>query len=91
MRGRKWTYILRYKEGGILTIAGVVERGRMRWKIENEGVDTQRGQGYHLKHQFRKNYQAMKNHYYLIQIGHMIAQMMEAWEKIWYGIRQSWE
>ena len=24
----------------------------------------------------------MKNHYYLIQIGHMIAQVMEAWESL---------
>ncbi|MBQ6208046.1 MAG: hypothetical protein IJK52_13305 [Oscillospiraceae bacterium] len=33
----------------------------------------------------------MKNHYYLIQIGHMIAQIMDAWKSLWEGIRQSKE
>ena len=69
----------------------VVERGRMRWKIENEGFNTQKRQGYYLEHLYSKNYQGLKNHYYLIQIGHMIAQMLEAWERLWRGIRQSRE
>lgn len=76
---------------GKRNIQELVERGRMRWKIENEGFNTQKRQGYHLEHQYSKNYQALKNHYYLIQIGHMIAQMLEAWEKLWKGIRQSRE
>ncbi len=63
----------------------------MRWKIENEGFNTQKRQGYCLEHQYSKKYQGVKNHYYLIQIGHMIAQVMEAWEKIWRGIHQSIE
>ena len=33
----------------------------------------------------------MKNHYYLIQIGHMIAQIMDAWKALWEDIRQSKE
>ncbi len=33
----------------------------------------------------------MKNHYYLIQIGHMIAQILEAWEWLWEKNRQSME
>ena len=61
----------------------VAMRGRMRWKIENEGFNTQKRQGYHLEHLYSRNYQALKNHYYLIQIGHMIAQVMEAWKKVW--------
>lgn len=76
---------------GKRNITEVVERGRMRWKIENEGFNTQKRQGYHLEHLYSKNYQGLKNHYYLIQIGHMIAQMLEAWERLWRGIRQSRE
>lgn len=72
-------------------VAGLVERGRMRWKIENEGFNAQKRQGYHLEHQYSRNYQALKNHYYLIQIGHMIGQCMEAWEKIWKRVKQSKE
>lgn len=44
-----------------------------------------------LEHMYSRNYQAVKNHYYLIQIGHMISQIMEAWEKVWKGINQSRE
>lgn len=71
--------------------AGLVSEGRRRWKIENEGFNTQKRQGYNLEHLYSKNYQGIKNHYYLVQIGHMVSQVMEAWEKIWKSIRQSRE
>jgi len=51
--------------------------GRRRWKIENEGFNAQKSH-MGLEHLFSKNYTAMKNHYFLIQIGHMIAQFLEA-------------
>lgn len=66
-----------------------VERGRWRWKIENEGFNTQKKQGYNLEHRFSHDYQGMKNHYYLIQIGHMIAQIIEAWGTLWEKVKQS--
>lgn len=72
-------------------VRDVVERGRMRWMIENEGFNEQKRQGYNLEHQYSRNYQAMKCHYYLIQIGHMIAQLMEAWERLWKNVSQSQE
>ena len=65
--------------------------GRRRWKIENEGFNAQKNHGFFLSHLFSRNYQAMKNHYYLIQIGHMIAQIMDAWKALWEDIRQSKE
>ena len=52
--------------------------GRRRWKIENEGFNEQKNHGLGLEHMFSENYTAMKNHYFLIQIGHMIAQFLEA-------------
>jgi hypothetical protein len=53
----------------------VVFDGRRRWKIENEGFNTQKNGGYELEHLFSHDYTAMKNHYLCIQIGHMIAQI----------------
>ncbi len=76
---------------GKKNVAELVMRGRMRWKIENEGFNTQKRQGYHLEHQYSKKYQGVKNHYYLTQIGHMIAQVMEAWEWLWKKNKQSRE
>lgn len=68
-----------------------IEAGRRRWKIENEGFNTQKNGGYCLTHMYSRNYTAEKNHYYLIQIGHMISQIMELYEKIWKKIKQSRE
>jgi hypothetical protein len=54
-----------------------VEHGRRRWRIENEGFKIQKQHGYYLKHVFCENYNAMKIHYYLIQIAHAISQLLE--------------
>jgi len=72
-------------------VADLTERGRMRWRIENEGFNAQKKHGYYLEHLYSRNYQALKNHYYLIQIGHMIGQFLEAWERIWKKVKQSLE
>lgn len=69
----------------------LVEYGRRRWKIENEGFDIQKNHGNNLEHRYSKDYIAMKNHYYLIQIGHMIAQMIENWKKLWENTNVSME
>lgn len=147
-RRKKWKYILRYKEGSILSIhqeyqvlkrweknrqekpegvydyvtgidycgesINVIEREsaeekkeylfvmdlsiigrnvketveRGRWKIENEGFNTQKKRGDYLEHRFSHDYQGMKNHYYLIQIGYLIVQIIEAWETLWRKVKQ---
>jgi len=51
--------------------------GKRRWKIENEGFKVQKQHGYYLKHVFCKNYNAMKIHYQMIQIAHIISQLLE--------------
>lgn len=61
----------------------LVHSGRMRWKIENEGFNRQKNHGYALQHLYSHNNNAMKNHYYLIQIGHMISQLLEQGVKLW--------
>jgi hypothetical protein len=52
--------------------------GRLRWKIENEGFNTQKNGDYELEHKFcRKSYNALKNYYTLLQIAHAIIQLIE--------------
>jgi hypothetical protein len=52
--------------------------GRLRWKIENEGFNTQKCGGYQLEHKyFRKSYNGLKNYYTLLQIAHAINQFVE--------------
>ena len=65
--------------------------GRRRWAIENRGFNAQKNHGFNLEHLYSKNYNAMKCHYFLIQIGHMIAQIMDAWKSLWKGVRLSLE
>ena len=65
--------------------------GRRRWAIENEGFNTRKNHGYSLGHRFSHNYQVWKNLYYLIQTGHMISQIIEAWAKQWEKVKQSRE
>jgi hypothetical protein len=51
--------------------------GRSRWKIENEGFNIQKNLRYKIKHMNSKNYNAMKNHYLLVQIGDILLQLYE--------------
>jgi hypothetical protein len=52
--------------------------GRLRWKIENEGFNTQKCGDYQLEHKFsRKSYNGLKNYYTLLQIAHAINQLVE--------------
>ncbi len=51
--------------------------GRLRWKIENEGFNTLKNGGYALKHKWaRTSYPALKNYFQLMQMGHLINQLM---------------
>lgn len=59
-------------------VVPIADGGRLRWKIENEGFNTQKNLGYELEHKFsRVSYNAMQNYYQLLQIAHMINQFAE--------------
>ncbi len=58
------------------TVATLSRTGRLRWKIENEGFNTQKHLGYGLEHRYaRVSWQAAKNYYQCLQIGHLINQL----------------
>jgi len=50
--------------------------GRDRWKIENEGFNVQKNGGYELEHPYTSNEPAAKIFYFLLQIAHMIIQLI---------------
>lgn len=55
----------------------VSQAGRLRWKIENEGFNTQKNHGYGLGHKFsRASFNAFKNYYQALQIAHIIHQLL---------------
>ena len=59
------------------TIALANEGGRIRWKIENEGFNVQKNGGYDLEHAYTTDPVASKIFYYLLQIAHLITQLIE--------------
>lgn len=60
------------------TVITIADSGRLRWKIENEGFNTQKNLGYAMEHKYsRVSYLALKNYYQLLQIGQMINQFIE--------------
>lgn len=62
------------KPGGIVKI---VEAGRLRWKIENEGFNQQKNNGYHLHHKFsRHSVSTLHVYYILMQIAHLVNQLV---------------
>jgi hypothetical protein len=56
----------------------IIKTGRQRWKIENEGFNTQKNLRYNIKHANSLNYNAMKNHYLLTQIADIFLQLYTA-------------
>ena len=55
----------------------IMNHGRRRWPIENQGFKRQKRHGYCLTHMFSRDYTAMKVHYFMIQIAHAISQLWE--------------
>lgn len=74
---KRFVYITNVTQTSDIVIA-TADSGRLRWKIENEGFNTQKNLGYDLEHKYsRVSYTAMQNYYQLLQIAHMINQFVE--------------
>lgn len=51
--------------------------GRLRWKIENEGFNAQKNGGFALEHVYGTGDWQMKGYYLLVQIAHLVLQLVE--------------
>ena len=51
--------------------------GRLRWTIENEGFNIQKNGGFALEHAYGTSPWAIKNFYLLMQLAHLILQLVE--------------
>jgi len=71
----KWVTNFKLDEKRAITLAN--NGGRVRWKVENEGFNTQKNGGFELEHPYSENQNARKVFYLLIQIAHMIFQLIE--------------
>jgi len=51
--------------------------GRGRWTIENQGFNAQKNSDLNLEHAYSTDPEKMKAYYYLLQIAHIILQLLE--------------
>ena len=51
--------------------------GRNRWTIENAGFNTQKNGGYELEHVYGQDEDLLQSFYLLLQIAHLIAQLVK--------------
>ena len=61
---------------GQASVVTATKGGHLRWKIENEGFNTQKNSGYALEHAYSTNDHAVKIFYYLLQVAHALNQLI---------------
>jgi hypothetical protein len=60
------------------TVTKLSKAGRLRWKIENEGFNEEKNNGYAMEHLYsRKSFDALQNYYQCMLIAHLINQLLE--------------
>lgn len=73
----RFTYLTNLNCQSERIIKEIVQAGRLRWKIENEGFNVQKNNGYHLHHKFsRYSVNTLHVYYILMQIAHLINQLV---------------
>ena len=70
----KWVTNYKVSANNVTTLAN--DGGRIRWKVENEGFNVQKNGGYGLEHAYTNNPTSAKIFYFLLQIAHMLAQLL---------------
>lgn len=76
---KHWVWItnIEITEKNVVKVAN--QGGRLRWKIENEGFNSQKNGGYELEHAYSQHPTGMKNFYLVLQIAHLIDQFVQKW------------
>jgi len=71
----KWVTNFTVTRNKVIALAN--QGGRLRWKIENEGFNVQKNGGFALEHRYTEDPTASKIFYLLLQIAHLLAQLIE--------------
>jgi len=71
----KWVTNLKVSPENVIPLAN--EGGRIRWKVENKGFNGQKNGGYGLEHAYSNHPISAKSFYFLLQIAHMLAQLLD--------------
>jgi hypothetical protein len=61
------------------TVKKLSKAGRLRWKIENEGFNEEKNNGYAMQHLYSRNsFNALQNYSQSMLIAHLINQLLDA-------------
>jgi hypothetical protein len=91
-KGTEQTFYCAWLSSWLITADNVKSLGlggRGRWQIENEGFNVEKNGGYELEHAFSTDNVASKHFYYLLQMAHIINQLMEKGSLLRDKIRHS--
>ena len=69
-----WATNIEVFKDNVVTLAE--EGGRQRWKIENEGFNSQKNGGFRLEHSYCKDWNTTQHFYILLQCAHLIWQLL---------------
>jgi len=70
----KWVTSFRLTAAKVVPVAN--EGGRVRWKIENEGFNSQKNGGFEAEHAYSEDETARKIFYLVLQMAHLLFQLM---------------
>ena len=82
-----WITDLPVSRNTVETLAS--QGGRPRWTIENQGFNQQKNSGLNLEHAYSTDPERLKAYYYLLQIAHLILQLVERGSLLIQLARQS--
>ena len=70
------------------SVARIVRAGRARWKIENEGFNTLKNQGYHLEHNFGHGDKYLSEAFFLLNLlAYFMHQIFELVDGLYQQVR----
>ena len=71
-----WAWVTSIRPTDADTIWEIIKGGRLRWKIENETINTFVNGGYELRHVYGGEKHALKNFFQLLQLAHAFNEMV---------------
>jgi hypothetical protein len=73
---RRWAWLTDLEVNHKTVVAVATEGGRHRWRIENQGFNTQKNSGLNMEHAY-SHQEHWAAYYYLLQIAHILLQLVE--------------
>jgi hypothetical protein len=71
----EWSWLTSLNLSRQTVVAVATHGGRQRWRVENEGFNTQKNSGLNLEHAY--SHTCWAAYYYLLQIAHLLLQLVE--------------